>query len=137
MNILSHEGRFPIEIKSFENYVPLSKLKAILIKILSNSQDNIQLINKYTEYLLYDDILFFTWKLLPFLTAKSNPGDIYMMNYLQFLGKLQVYKNNESKFLCADENCEYIKVIFFWCVAYCKEFHNLWPYYLFYTTFHY
>lgn len=107
MNILSHEGRFPIELKSFENYVPLSKLKAILFKILSNSQDNILLINKYTEYLLYDDILFFTWKLLPFLTAKSNPGDTYIMNYLQLLGKLQVYKNTESKFLCAGESCKY------------------------------
>lgn len=108
MNILCYEGRFPLEMKSsFDNYVPLLKLKSILVKLLSNSLDNQQLINKYTEYLLYDDILFFTWKLLPFVTAKTNPGDTYMMNYLQFLGKLQVYKNSETKYLCTAENCKY------------------------------
>lgn len=112
MNILGHEGRFPLETKStFDNYVPLQKLKGILVKILSNSQDNAQLINKYTEYLLYDDILFFTWKLLPFLTAKTNPDEVYILNYLQFLGKLQVSRNNEIQYLCADENCEYNIII--------------------------
>lgn len=108
MNILSHEGRFPLETKSnFECYVPLPRLKSILIKILSNSQDNTQLINKYTEYLCFDDILFFTWKLLPSLTAKSNPGEMYMNNYLQLLGKLHVESNNETKILCGDESSEY------------------------------
>lgn len=116
MNLLSYEGRFPLEMKSnFDTYVPLAKLKTVLIKILSNTQDNTQLINKYTEYLLYDDILFFTWRLLVVLTAKSNPGDIYMMNYLQLLGKLHVYKNSETKYLCAIDNCKlsnYIKIFY-------------------------
>lgn len=108
MNILSYEGKFPLEVKfAFESYVPLSKLKGTLVKILSNSQDNTQLINKYTEYLLFDDILFFTWKLLPVLTAKSNPGDVYIVNYLQLLEKLQVCKNSETKNLCSTENCKY------------------------------
>ncbi|KAJ8969965.1 hypothetical protein NQ317_008528 [Molorchus minor] len=71
MNILSYEGKFPLEAK--DNYVPLTKLKAVLMKILSNKQNNAHLINKYTEYLLFDDILFFTWKVLPSLTAKIQP----------------------------------------------------------------
>lgn len=101
MNILSQEGRFPLETKgSLDNYVPLPKLKSLLMKILSNKQNNSQLINKYTEYLLFDDILFFTWKVLPSLTAKSNPNDVYIMNYLLLLEKLSVYQNNETNILC-------------------------------------
>lgn len=101
MNILSQEGRFPLETKgSLDNYVPLPKLKSLLMKILSNKQNNSQLINKYTEYLLFDDILFFTWKVLPSLTAKSNPNDVYIMNYLLLLEKLPVEQNNETNILC-------------------------------------
>ncbi|CAH1178914.1 unnamed protein product [Phaedon cochleariae] len=105
MNILSHEGRFPLESKgSFDNYVPLMKLKSVLMKLLSNKQNNMQLINKYTEYLLFDDVLFFTWKILPSLTAKSNPNEVYIMNYLILLEKLNVYQNAETKFLCGSGN---------------------------------
>ncbi|CAH1104389.1 unnamed protein product [Psylliodes chrysocephalus] len=105
MNLLSYEGKYPLESKgTFENYVPLSKLKSILIKMLSNKQNNVQLVNKYTEYLLFDDILFFTWKLLPSLTAKSNPNETYIMNYLALLEKLQVHQNNDTKILCSEGN---------------------------------
>lgn len=112
MNILSCEGKFPLEVKfTLESYVPLSKLKGILVKMLSNSQDNTQLINKYTEYLLFDDILFYTWKLLPGLTAKSNPGDVYIVNYLHLLGKLHVLKNADTKYLCYLEHSKYFKIL--------------------------
>lgn len=105
MNILAYEGRYPLEAKgTLENYVPLGKLKAILMKILSNKHNNTNLINKYTEYLLYDDILFFTWKVLPSLTAKSNPNEIYIMNYLMLLEKLQIYPNTQTKYMCGGEN---------------------------------
>ncbi|KAJ8915164.1 hypothetical protein NQ315_000416, partial [Exocentrus adspersus] len=105
MNILSHEGRFPLETKgSLDNYVPLHKFKSLLMKLLSNKQNNQQLITKYTEYLLFDDILFFTWKMLPSLTAKSNPNDVYIINYLLLLEKLQIEKNGETKILCGTED---------------------------------
>ncbi|XP_056641773.1 nucleolar complex protein 4 homolog A isoform X2 [Diorhabda sublineata] len=105
MNLLSYEGKYPLETKEFlDNYVPLSKLKSILMKLLSNKQNNHHLINKYTEYLLFDDILFFTWKILPSLTAKSNPNEIYILNYLSLLEKLQVHQNVETKILCGEEN---------------------------------
>lgn len=108
MNILSYEGKYPLEQKgSFDNYVPLIKLKYVLMKLLSEKQNNTHLINKYTEYLMFDDILFFTWKLLPSLTAKSNPSPIYVMNYLLLLEKLQVYPNNEPNILCGNGESEY------------------------------
>ncbi|XP_060521989.1 nucleolar complex protein 4 homolog A [Cylas formicarius] len=107
MNILSYEGRYPLETKgSFDNYVPLQKLKSILINILSGKQNTANLISKYTEYLLFDDILFFTWKLLPSLTAKTNPNDIYIMNYLMLLEKLQICANSEAKCLCGDGSAQ-------------------------------
>ncbi|KAG5895422.1 hypothetical protein JTB14_037581 [Gonioctena quinquepunctata] len=105
MNILTYEGKYPLESKgALDNYVPLMKLKSIIMKILSNKQNNTALINKYTEYLQFDDILFFTWKILPSLTAKSNPNDVYIMNYLLLLEKLQIYPNTETKILCGNEN---------------------------------
>lgn len=111
MNILSFEGRYPQEHKGMlDNYVPLVKLKSVLIKVLSDKQNNAHLINKYTEYLLFDDILFYTWKLLPSLTAKYNPNDTYIMNYLLLLQKLQVSPNDETKFLCGTVESKYIPI---------------------------
>lgn len=105
MNLLSNEGRFPIESKgSYENYVPLNKLKGILSKLLFSKHSMVHLINKYTEYLMYDDILFFTWKVLPLLTAKTNPNDIYILNYLHLLEKMQTYPNTECRLLCGNDN---------------------------------
>ncbi|CAG9773805.1 unnamed protein product [Ceutorhynchus assimilis] len=105
MNLLAMEGKYPMERAgaTTENFVPANKLKSILMKLLTSKQNNINLINKYTEYLLYDDILFVTWKLLPSLTAKSNPNQVYIMNYLMLLEKLQVFANLDTKYLCAGE----------------------------------
>lgn len=74
------------------------------MKILSNKQNTSHFINKFEEYLSYDDILFFTWKVLPALTAKSNPSDIYIMNYLLLLEKMYVNKNEEHKVLSSANN---------------------------------
>lgn len=101
MNILIYEGKYPLEQKgALDCYVPLNRLKSILMKILSNKQHNPHLITKFEEYLVYDDILFFVWKVLPNLTAKSNPNDVYIMNYLILLEKLQIKSNSETKLLC-------------------------------------
>lgn len=84
-------------------YVPLKKLKSVLIKILFGNSNNAHLINKYTEYLTYNDILFNTWKLLPSITQKmSNPNETYISNYLSLLGKMQINKNSEDKMLCSN-----------------------------------
>lgn len=62
------------------------------------------MINKHTEYLIFDDILFYTWKLLPSLTAKSNPNELYIMNYLSLLEKMQIYPNAETKHISGGEH---------------------------------
>lgn len=101
MNLLSYEGKYPLEPKAeVDCYVPVNRLKAILMKLLSNKTNNASLINKYEEYLMYDDVLLFTWKILPYLTAKSNPNDVYIMNYLLLLEKLHLEQNKETQLLC-------------------------------------
>ncbi|KAL3273237.1 hypothetical protein HHI36_014691 [Cryptolaemus montrouzieri] len=104
--LLTSEGKYPLETRSSSDqcYIPLNKLKSVLLKLLSSENNNMQLINKYTEYILYNDILFNTWKLLPSLTQKmSNPSDVYIENYLNLLEKMQVYQNAEEKLLCGNE----------------------------------
>ncbi|CAH0563564.1 unnamed protein product [Brassicogethes aeneus] len=104
MNILSYEGKYPLDNKSnLESYVPLHKLRAVLMEIISSRQNKTNMINKYTEYLMYDDILFFTWKVLPFLTAKCNPKEVYMVNYLLLLEKMQTSRNIEAQILCGTD----------------------------------
>lgn len=101
MNLLASEGKYPLECKgSLENYVPNNKLKQLLMKVLSNKFNNAHLVIKFEEYLIYNDILMQTWKILPSLTAKSNPNDLYIMNFLLLLGKLHVNRNDDSQLLC-------------------------------------
>ncbi|KAK9887763.1 hypothetical protein WA026_000078 [Henosepilachna vigintioctopunctata] len=79
--LLANEGKYPLENRSSNEqcYVPLNKLKSVLLKLLSSENNNIYLINKYTEYLLYNDILFNTWKLLPSLTQKCHVLMIFIL----------------------------------------------------------
>lgn len=103
MNLLAYEGRYPLELKgALEHYVPLNKLKLILMRLLSNKSNNIHLITKFEEYLSFNDVLLQTWKMLPSLTAKTKPNDIYIMNFLLLLGKMHVTKNDESQVLCGN-----------------------------------
>lgn len=116
MNLLGAEGRSPTVryISEGENYFPVNKLKLVMMKLLSDKRNNSHLLNKHTEYLLYDDILFYTWKILPSLTAKSNPSEIYILNYLALLEKLQIYPNQDTKYLCYGEQSKsYIVTVFF------------------------
>lgn len=109
MNLLAFEGRFPLENKgALEHYVPNNRLKLILMKILSNKFNNVHLVNKFEEYLSYNDILLQTWKVLPSLTAKSNPNDIYIMNFLLLLGKLHINNNEETQLLCSNQGSKCI-----------------------------
>lgn len=104
MNLLAHEGKHPLEPKgSLESYVPVNRLKLILMKVLSSKASNVNLINRYQDFLLYDDILFFTWKVLPHLTAKRIPNDIYIINYLLLIEKMQVQPHKETQLLCYSE----------------------------------
>lgn len=112
MNLLAHEGKHPLEPKgSLESYVPLNRLKLILMKVLSSKLSCVNLINRYQDFLSYDDILFFTWKILPYLTAKRIPNDTYIMNYLLLLEKMQVHPHKETQLLCYNEGTEAISVL--------------------------
>ncbi|XP_022916760.1 nucleolar complex protein 4 homolog B [Onthophagus taurus] len=88
-NLLAAEGKHPLEIKTnLESYLPINRLKLMLMKVLSSKQHGGTIISKFEEYFVYDDVLFSIWKALPSLTAKSNPNDVYILNYLMLLEKL-------------------------------------------------
>lgn len=96
VNLLGYEGRFPLEEVKF----PIRRLQHVLMKLLSSKGDMRMLINNFQEYLSYDDVLYYSWKVLVQLTAISNPNELYISNYLLVLEKLSVSPNKERKILC-------------------------------------
>lgn len=106
MNLLSNEGKFPLESKlqnTNTQGVPLIRLKNILSKLLHTETNSASLMNKFEEYLLHNDVLFNTWRILPKITLKSNPNEQYILNYLTLLEKLPLQANEEVHLLCTDD----------------------------------
>lgn len=101
LNLLSNEGKFPLESKpSLIQGVPLIRLKNILSKLLHTETNSALLLNKFEEYLLHNDVLLSTWKILPKITLKSNPSEQYILNYLNLLEKMPLEANEEVNLLC-------------------------------------
>lgn len=103
MKLLSKEGQNPLQSKDTnECYVPTKKLKLILQALLSSETNNTYQINKFTEYLDYNDILFYTWKSIPSIILHTNTTETYIINFLTLLEKLRINENSENKLLCGN-----------------------------------
>lgn len=105
MKLLSYEGKH--QINSAENF-PMSRLRNILIRLLSFEKVNVLLFQRFQEYTSYKDILFYTWKLLPGLVGPKTGSfnDIYIENLLHLIssiGSLAI-KEEDEKTLCIEDN---------------------------------
>lgn len=112
MNLIGHQGSYPVDNRSStEYYLPLSKLKGVLMKMLSNKQVNTSIINKFEEYLQFNDVSFFTWKVLSPITAKSNPNEHYIMNFITLLQKLRVEPIENATLLCSEQGKHLFRLV--------------------------
>ncbi|XP_063710163.1 nucleolar complex protein 4 homolog A [Culicoides brevitarsis] len=95
MRLISAETRFGTpDVKIF----PMEKLKQILEQLLSPKRQTNYLINRFSEYSSYPDVLHFTWKLIPTLAPKGkSPSDMFTQNFLALLGVLAITKEITSK----------------------------------------
>lgn len=108
MNLLEQEGRFPLEQRhEMPRMMPVPRLKAILTRVLHKTQLSVHLINKFQEFFLFDDILHYTWKSLPSVTAKINPAKPYIFNYLLLLERLPVQQNASRALYCCGNDFVY------------------------------
>lgn len=105
MKLLSYEGKYQLD--SADNF-PISRLRNILLKLLSYEKVNVLLFQRYQEYTNYKDILFYTWKLLPGLVSPkcSSFNDIYVENLLHLISTIGslVIKEEDEKTLCIEDN---------------------------------
>ena len=98
IKLMAAEGRSPLEpIENVEYYFPLHRLKPIIMRLLSPEKDNRELIGRFQEISNYLDALFFTWKCLPGLTPKRQPQNVYIRNLLEFVHKLPLPQENNSR----------------------------------------
>lgn len=80
------------------------------MKLLSSDQNNTNLIEKYQEYTVYLDVLYYTWKILPPLTPKTHPNETFIINYLNLIDKLglpssdEISQKMEKTTFCQSEN---------------------------------
>lgn len=98
LKLLAQEGKTPLEpTGTLGYYLPLHRLKPILMSLLSPEKDNINLINRFQEIAGYSDALYYTWKCLPSLTPKRQPREIYIKNLLELIDKLPLPKDTDGK----------------------------------------
>ncbi|XP_014203424.1 nucleolar complex protein 4 homolog [Copidosoma floridanum] len=116
IKLMAAEGKSPLEpVNNIEYYFPLSRLKSIIMKILSPDRDNVSLITRFQEISSYVDALHYTWKSLPSLTPKRQPHNVYIKNLLDFIHKLplpQESSDSNQDLLCGPQGsgefkCDY------------------------------
>lgn len=65
------------------------------MKLLSSDRNNAFIMDKYQEYAMYLDVLYYTWKCLPPLTPKTHPNEVFVLNYLNLIDKLRIPSSDE------------------------------------------
>lgn len=74
------------------------------MKLLLSERNNSNVLEKYHEYAYYNDVIFYTWKVLPPLTPKTHPSEIFVMNFLKLLDAIPLPQNSEGPALCRSED---------------------------------
>lgn len=112
LKLLAAEGKFFSEGQQHqaqEKNFPIVHLNQILSKLLSWEKQNKNLITKLSEFAIYEDFLYFAWKLMlknltP--TKMNHPNPIFIENYLDFLNVILKNPNSSHQqeetpeFLC-------------------------------------
>lgn len=111
MKLLSIEGQNPLDDHLNQQPFPVVQLNKIISKLLMSEKNMKNIVIRLSDYAVYDDFCFFTWKLLlnNFLpTDKSALSTTFIQNYLEILNVLipsprsieQRDAEDERKFIC-------------------------------------
>ncbi|XP_055644996.1 nucleolar complex protein 4 homolog A [Toxorhynchites rutilus septentrionalis] len=105
MRLITIETENPIDNGSGEAHLPLTKLKHVMLAILSSERANTHLVNRFMEYASYLDIIYFCWKIIPSLAPKEfSPNTVFVQNFLSLIGAVSFGKDliedSTSGYLC-------------------------------------
>lgn len=115
VKLLGTEGMYPIERTTETSYFPINRLRNILMQLLSKERPQQIAIAAFKRHASdYIDVIFYSWKLLPGLTLRSDAltetsnGDgnqTYIINYLDVVAALPIanIKHQTKGQLCANE----------------------------------
>lgn len=74
------------------------------MKLFSNERNNTHIIERYQEFASYADVVYYTWKVLPPLTPKTHPNEVFIVNFLKLVDAIPLPANNEGPALCRSED---------------------------------
>jgi U3 small nucleolar RNA-associated protein 19 len=106
MKLLLNEGQFPLEEheNTHQQFFPVQNLSKVISKLLLGSKHQIV---KFSEYTEYDDVHFYTWKILLKTIVPQPHSDfnhVFIQNFIEFLNVLIPSESNDSdpKFWCKE-----------------------------------
>lgn len=80
MKLIAAECQSPLELTAG---FPLAKLKLLLQALLPSDRPNANLINRFQEYTVHQDVVYFCWKVMPSLAPKEfAPNSQFVQNFL-------------------------------------------------------
>lgn len=118
MKLIVNEGQYPIEEYEMipQQSFPVQNLSFVISKLLLGPGLTKHLIVKFSEYIDYDDVFYYTWKVLMKSIVPHSRSDfnyVFIQNFIEFLNiliptELNVTENDETerKFLCKDVKLE-------------------------------
>lgn len=74
------------------------------MKLLSSEKNNAIVLEKYHEYAAYQDIVYYSWKVLPPLTPKTHPNELFITNFLKLVDTIPLPQSDEGPVLCRIED---------------------------------
>lgn len=109
MKLLTQEGLAPYDDHLNQQPFPILQLNKIISKLLLSERLMKNIIVRISDYTVYSDFCYYTWKLIMKNLNKSDLNTTFIQNYLELLNVLIPAgsdKNDEEKFLCKSEKIE-------------------------------
>lgn len=103
MKLMAAETQSPMDASSG---FPLAKLKHILQALLPSDRSNASLVNRFQEYTVHQDVVYYCWKVMPSLAPKEfAPNSQFVQNFLALFSAVcfsKEYLEETPSFLCVE-----------------------------------
>lgn len=114
MKLIANEGQYPLEEceRNNQKQFPVQSLSKVISKLLFEPVSMKNLIIKFSDYTIYEDVVFYTWKIILKAIVPQPNSDFnhnFIQNFMEFINILieaesssDKVEETEKKFLCKD-----------------------------------